>query len=94
MTDAVIAQLLSPCSESELTPDRAYDINMAALKQRAKLYVEDNIRFPTVHDYLMIESAMMIGALIALGRDTSVSAGETALVQPEKKRSRRLPEPV
>ena len=34
------------------------------IKQRATLFVIDNLRNPTPMDFVMIENAMMIGALI------------------------------
>ena len=37
-----------------------------AIKQRSKLFTDDNLFHPTPSDYLIIESAMMIGASIAL----------------------------
>lgn len=38
---------------------------IATIKQRAKLFVDDNFSNPTPSDYLIIESAMLIGASIA-----------------------------
>jgi len=41
---------------------------VTAIKQRAKLFVDDNFHFsyPEPSDYVLFESAMMIGASIAL----------------------------
>jgi len=36
------------------------------IKRRAKLFTEDNFENPQPHTYVMVESAMMIGAQIAL----------------------------
>lgn len=36
------------------------------IKARAKFFAEDNLDFPTLRDYLVIENAMLIGASIAL----------------------------
>ena len=41
------------------------DVDVATLKSKAKDVVEDNIANPTTMDYLIIESAMLIGALTA-----------------------------
>ena len=39
---------------------------VTAIKQRAKLFTDDNLSHPTPCDYLILESAMMIGASIVL----------------------------
>jgi hypothetical protein len=39
---------------------------VTAIKQRAKLFTDDNLFHPTPSDYLIIESAMLIGAGVAL----------------------------
>jgi hypothetical protein len=41
------------------------DVDVATLKSKSKDFVEDNIANPTTMDYLIIESAMLIGALTA-----------------------------
>ncbi len=44
-----------------LTEDMIEDI-----KARAKQYVDDNYRYPTDYEYLSIENAMLIGAMVAM----------------------------
>ncbi len=36
------------------------------IKERARLFVYDNFANPTVSDFLIVESAMLIGASIAI----------------------------
>lgn len=42
-------------------------LNVKLLKTQAKVYVKDNISTPTEYHYLVIENAMLIGALVAMG---------------------------
>jgi hypothetical protein len=42
------------------------DAIIQEIKRRARVYAEDNLRFPDSRDYLMIENAMLIGASVVL----------------------------
>ena len=44
------------------------------IKRRAKLFVDDNFTNPSPSDYLVIETAMMIGASITLQGDEEKEA--------------------
>lgn len=44
------------------------------LKEKARVFVLDNFSEPQRSDFLMIESAMMVGALAALGKEAPVEA--------------------
>jgi hypothetical protein len=41
--------------------------DIVRIKLQARMFVDDNMLFPTSYDYLLIENAMLIGACVALG---------------------------
>jgi hypothetical protein len=53
------------------------------IKQRARLFVDDNLIDPDPRDYLMIENAMLIGASIAMTVATDEEVKATRLANGE-----------
>lgn len=43
-----------------------YDQLIVEIKNSAKTFIKDNILFPTEQDYIIIESAMLLGASIVV----------------------------
>jgi len=44
------------------------------IKKRAKIFVDDNLKNPTEYEYILIETAMMIGSSITIQIDMEETA--------------------
>lgn len=54
---------------------------LSQIRDRARVFVDDNYRTPTPHDYVIIETAMLIGAQVA---SLVFTTAEEPLLGPEE----------